>query len=366
MSLFCAFVLSSVNIISRNLNDGAKHDLKKQILQRDVQKSIIVHIFTQLGISEASDFAPFTSSYAQGRITPANEKLFSSSVSSVSAPAISSLPTNVAPKDRALSGSAISIVAPSKDKVVSDTFVSASAPTLPALSVSEMEAKKLDAIIIYSTRELEDLIRDVHPHFEGKETEFNWNPREDNIIKLRRITKGNAPKDYTTTYLVSIKGLLDGILKAVTSLRTTVSSNACHLVQDIARTCGPGLDSMVEIILQPLLKLCGATKTIAAETANRTIDTIFAHVTYNLRILQHIWSACQDKNVRPRSFATVWLKTIIDKHGHHRNTLEHANGLDLIEKCIKHGLADANPEVRESTRATYWAYWRFWPDRSEV
>ncbi|MCJ1395814.1 suppressor of tub2 mutation [Xylographa bjoerkii] len=357
---------STVIELFKNLNDGAKNDLKKQILQRDVQKSIVVHIFTQLGISETSDFAPASSSYAQGRSTPANEKVFGSSVSSVSAPSTSSLSTVMPSKDKVLNGSATDIGPPTKDRIASGTLVSMSAASIPALSASEMEAKKLDAIVVYSSRELEELFRDIHPHFEGRETEFNWNPREDNIIKLRRITKGNAPKDYTTTYLVSIKGLLDGILKAVTSLRTTVSSNGCHLVQDIARTCGPGLDSMVEIILQPLLKLCGATKTIAAETANKTIDTIFAYVTYNMRILQHIWSACQDKNVRPRSFATAWLKTIIDKHGHHRNTLEHANGLDLIEKCIKHGLADANPEVRESTRATYWSYWRFWPDRSEA
>ncbi|MCJ1386229.1 suppressor of tub2 mutation [Xylographa soralifera] len=357
---------STIIELFKNLNDGAKNDLKKQILQRDVQKSIVVHIFTHLGISEVSDFAPTTSSYTQGRATPANEKVFASSVSSVSTISNSSLSTVVPSKDKVFNGTTTVIGPPTKDRTVSGTLAGASAPSLPPLSASETEAKKLDAIVVYSNRELEELFRDIHPHFEGRETEFNWNPREENIIKLRRITKGNAPKDYTTTYLVSIKGLLDGILKAVTSLRTTVSSNGCHLVQDIARTCGPGLDSMVEIILQPLLKLCGATKTIAAETANKTIDTIFAYVTYNLRILQHIWSASQDKNVRPRSYATVWLKTIIDKHGHHRNILEHANGLDLIEKCIKHGLADANPEVRESTRNTYWSYWRFWPDRSVV
>ncbi|MCJ1431540.1 suppressor of tub2 mutation [Xylographa pallens] len=356
---------STIIELFRNLNDGAKNDLKKQILQRNVQKSIVAHILTQLGISEASDFAVTSSSYAQGRVTPANEKVLGNSVSSVSTLSTSSLSTVVPSKDTVFNGSITDIGPSIKDRIVSGTLASVSTP-FPALSTSEAEAKKLNAIVVYSNRELEELFRDIHPHFEGRETEFNWNPREDNIIKLRRITKGNAPKDYTTTYLVCIKGLLDGILKAVTSLRTTVSSNGCHLVQDIARTCGPGLDSMVEIILQPLLKLCGATKTIAAETANKTIDTIFAYVTYNLRILQHIWSASQDKNVRPRSYATVWLKTVIDKHGHHRHTLEHANGLDLIEKCIKHGLADANPEVRESTRNTYWSYWRFWPDRSDV
>ena len=236
----------------------------------------------------------------------------------------------------------------------------------PVISEAEKEAEQLDPIYVSGPRDLEDIYREMHPHFEGKESEGNWTLREKSIIKLRKITKGNSPSEYTTTYLLGIKGMLEGILKTVNSLRTTVSTNGCHLVQDIARAAGSGIDNMVEILLQSLIKLCGGTKTISAQNGNTTVNAILANVTYNVRLMQHIWNACQDKNVRPRSFATGWLKTIITKHSRHKSVLEHAGGLDLIEKCIKKGLTDANPGVRESMRPTYWAYWRVWQDKAEA
>ena len=206
----------------------------------------------------------------------------------------------------------------------------------------------------------------MHPYFEGKESEQNWLKREKSILRMRKITKGNAPQDFTTIYIGCIKGLLDGILKTVNSLRTTVCTIACHLVQDVARAVGPGLDSMVEILLQNLIKLCANTKKIAAAKGNDTVTTIMANVSYSMRLAQHIYGACQDKNAQPRIYACGWLKIIINKHGHHKSIIEHAGGVELIEKCLKAGLTDRDPNVRENMRPTYWAFARRWPEKSEV
>ena len=227
-------------------------------------------------------------------------------------------------------------------------------------------AEEVEPMYIDSARDLDDIFRDVHPHFEGKESEQNWSWREKSVQKLRRITKGNSPQDFTNAYLAGIKGLLDGILKTVNSLRTTVSANGCQLIQDIAKTVGSGLDSMVEILLQNLIKLCANTKKIAAANGDATVNAIVANVTYNVRITQHIWAACQDKNVQPRIYVTGWLKSIIAKYRHHKHSLEHGGSLDLIEKCIKAGLSDRDPKVRESMRPTYWAFARLWSERSET
>jgi len=232
--------------------------------------------------------------------------------------------------------------------------------------VSEQEAAQLDPMYVESPRDLEESFREMHPYFEGKECEGNWLKREKSILKLRKLTKGNALQDFSAVYLASIKGLLDGILKTVNSLRTTVCTIGCHLIQDIARVAGHGLDNMVEILLQNLIKLCASTKKIAAANGNDTVAAILGNVTYSIRLTQHIYAACQDKNVQPRSYACGWLKIIITKHGHHKSTIEHAGGLELIEKCLRAGLLDRDPNVRESMRPTYWAFARRWPDKSEA
>lgn len=234
------------------------------------------------------------------------------------------------------------------------------------MSVSEQEAVQLEPLYIESTRDLEDNFREMHPYFEGKESEQNWLKREKSILKLRKITKGNAPQELTAVFLAGIKALLDGILKTVNSLRTTVSTIGCHLVQDIARVCGSGIDNMVEILLQNLIKLCANTKKITAWKGNVTVTAIMANVSYHSRLTQHIYSACQDKNVQPRTFACGWLMTVITKHGHPKGVIEHAGGLDLVEKCIKAGLSDRDKGVREAMRPTYWAFARKWSEKSEM
>lgn len=240
----------------------------------------------------------------------------------------------------------------------------ATRPVTPAPPDNPPEA--VEPSYVNTSRELDEILRDMHYHFEGRESEQNWMKREESMTKLRRLIAGNAASDFSEQFLTGIRALLDGIIKAVTSLRTSLSKEGCSLVQDIARAYGPAMDPMVELLMQTFIKLTAATKKIASAQANTTVDTIIARVTYNARIMQHIWLACQDKNMQPRLYASGWLKTLLHKEAHHKNHVEHTGGLDLIEKCIKKGLADANPGVREKMRAAYWTFAGIWPAKAEA
>lgn len=230
----------------------------------------------------------------------------------------------------------------------------------------DSKPEHVEPMYVNTQRELDDIFRDIHTHFEGKETEQNWLKREESMTKLRKLLVGNAVADFHDSLLASLRGLLDGILKAVNSLRTSLSKEGCSLVQDMARIYGPGIDPMVEILMQNFIKLCGSTKKIASQQGNVTIDAIVSKVTFNARILQHIWAACQDKNVQPRTYATGWLQAVLKKEAHHKSHIEHGGGLDVVEKCLKKGLADPNPGVREKMRATYWTFSGIWPARAEA
>ncbi|KAK6828092.1 hypothetical protein PG987_011433 [Apiospora arundinis] len=200
----------------------------------------------------------------------------------------------------------------------------------------------------------------------GKETEQNWLKREESMTKLRKLIAGNVPQNFPDQFLASCRSMLDGIIKACMTLRTSLAKEGCALVQDIAITFGPGMDPMVELLMQTFIKLCAATKKIMSQLANACVDTILGRTTYNARIMQHVWGACQDKNVQPRTYTAGWLKTLINKESHHKHHLEHSGGLELMEKCIKKGLGDANPGVREQMRKTYWLFATVWPARAEA
>ncbi|PVH86028.1 ARM repeat-containing protein [Cadophora sp. DSE1049] len=307
---------NSVIALFQNAPNAAKSDLKKQLKNFNVRPAIVAAIVPHLGPGGHPE--PVEPELADIPTRPT----FSNSVSSMSG-------------------------------------------IRPSTPVPEAKVEHVEPSYVNTNRELEDTFRDMHPHFEGKESEANWLKREQSCTKLRRLNAGNAPSDFHDTFLAGIKGLLDGILKAVNSLRTSLSKEGCSVIQEVARTAGPGLDPMVEILLQNLIKLCGGTKKISSQNGNLTVDIIIGKVTYNIRIMQHIWLACQDKNVQPRTYATGWLKTLLKKEAHHKSHVEHTGGLDLIEKCLKKGLADANPTVRENMRSTYWAFALIWPARAE-
>lgn len=230
----------------------------------------------------------------------------------------------------------------------------------------DIKPEQVEPMYVNTQRELDDIFREIHTYFEGKETEQNWLKREESMTKLRKLLVGNAVSDFHDSLLAHLRSLLDGILKAVNSLRTSLSKEGCSLVQEMARIYGPGIDPMVEILMQNFIKLCGSTKKIASQQGNVTIDAIVSKVTFNARILQHIWAACQDKNVQPRTYATGWLQTVLKKEAHHKSHIEHGGGLDVVEKCLRKGLADPNPGVREKMRATYWTFSGIWPARAHA
>ncbi|PWY77449.1 hypothetical protein BO70DRAFT_372194 [Aspergillus heteromorphus CBS 117.55] len=230
---------------------------------------------------------------------------------------------------------------------------------------SSSDSEKVVPINVTSSRHIDDMVRTMSPHFEGRETEENWLHREKSVIDLRRLTHGNAPQAFPQAFIAAMKTLLDGIFKVVNSLRTTMSTNGCLLIQDLAKICSSKIDPMMEIIMQNLLKVCANMKKITAQNGNTTVDIVIGHVSFTHRILQHVSSASLDKNVQLRLYSTGWLRTLINRQAHHKSSIEHGGGLDLIDKGIKKCLSDANPAVREAVRSTFWTYHRVWPGRAD-
>ncbi|KHN94226.1 HEAT repeat containing protein [Metarhizium album ARSEF 1941] len=227
-------------------------------------------------------------------------------------------------------------------------------------------ADAVDPQYVNTNRELDDIFKEMAWFFDGKETEQNWLKREQSINTLRRLNAGNAATDFQDVFVSGLRAMLDGIIKTINSLRTSLSKEGCALIQEIAVSLGPAMDPMVELLMQTLVKLSAGTKKISSQMANVTVNTIISRVTYNQRLMQHIWGASQDKNVQPRTYATGWLKTVLKKEAGHKSHIEHTGGVDLMEKCIRKGLGDANPGVREKTRSAFWAFWGVFPARADA
>ncbi|OTA05047.1 hypothetical protein A9Z42_0056680 [Trichoderma parareesei] len=313
---------------------------------RDTAKSTVIELFKNAPGAAKSDLKRQLKNY---KVRPAIEQAIVKAL----APAG---PRSETPSDAAPAISRPALSAPS-------SFAASERPVTP---MAETPAESVEPQYVNTHRELDDILREMTPYFDGKESEHNWMKREQSIVTLRRLVAGNAPADFQDTFIVGLKALLDGIIKAINSLRTSLSKEGCSLVQEMAVAFGPAMDPLVELLMQTFMKLSANTKKISSQMANTAIDVIVSKVTYTPRIMQHIWGAVQDKNVQPRTYAAGWLITILKKEAHHKGHIEHTGGVDLIEKCIKKALGDANPTVREKMRACYWRYWTIWPARADA
>ncbi|KAJ6447139.1 STU1-like protein [Purpureocillium lavendulum] len=312
---------------------------------RDAAKSTVIELFKTAPNAAKSDLKRQLKNF---KVRPAIEQAIVKALAPTGGRP--DTPGDAAPPSRPALGASVSSVASER-------------PVTPAV---DTQAEPIEPMYVNTHRELEDMFRDMAWHFEGKETEQNWLKREQSMGTLRKLNAGNASSDFTDAFLVGLRGMLDGIIKAINSLRTSLSKEGCGLVQDIAITFGPGMDPMVELLMQTLVKLSAGTKKISSQLANTTVDTIISRVSYTPRVMQHVWGACQDKNVQPRLYSSGWLKTVLKKEAHHKSHIEHSGGVDLMEKCIKKGLGDANPGVREKMRSTYWAFWGVFPARADA
>ncbi|KAK7413709.1 suppressor of tub2 mutation [Neonectria punicea] len=315
---------------------------------RDAAKGTVIELFRDAPNTAKSDLKRQLKNF---KVRPAIEQAIVKELA----------PTSTRPETPAAE-----VAAPAPRPALSASVSSASAADRPITPGIDTKPEALEPLFVNTNRELDDIFKEMAWFFEGKESEQNWLKREQYVGKLRRLNVGNAPSDFADTFLSGIRSMLDGIIKTVNSLRTSLSKEGCALVQEIATTFGPALDPMVELLMQTFIKLSAGTKKISSQLANVTIEIILSRVSYTPRLMQHVWGACQDKNVAPRTYATGWVKTIIKKEAHHKSHVEHTGGVDLMEKCIKKGLSDANPAVREKMRSTYWAFWGVWPARADA
>lgn len=124
----------------------------------------------------------------------------------------------------------------------------------------------------------------------------------------------------------------------------------------------------METLLTRLLRMAGFTKKIIATLSQNVVDSILIHTSCHPRqSLPLLWAATQEKTVQARAFAVGHVKTFVDCHGlRSKHTIESAGGADILEKCVKKGLADQNPGVREQARLSFWSFEAVWKDRGRA
>lgn len=194
--------------------------------------------------------------------------------------------------------------------------------------------------------------------FEGKETERNWSAREKHIVTLRALLRGNAHTDFPTELVLCLKGLAEGLCKALVSLRTTLSVKLCQFVKECALLLHTHFDPLFELFTPTLIKLCSATKHLTSSNAHVAVSAIMGHCSYGAKILHKIQSASADKSSSTRTCCAFWLQLYIVRSDENGGMLNQ----EIVERILIRLLSDPNSSVRQAAKNTFWAFQSFAPE----
>ncbi|BFZ57192.1 suppressor of tub2 mutation [Savitreella phatthalungensis] len=232
------------------------------------------------------------------------------------------------------------------------------------IDMAGTEMEQLEPVMVHTPREVETEIASMIPAFEGKETEKNWMTREKYISHLRSLLRGNAVTDFPMVLLTNLRLVLDGILKTMASLRTSLCLASLQLVKDMAIVFGSQLEGIAETLLISLIRLTALTKKIASNAANVSVSVLLHRSQVWPRLVQQVIQTTTDKNVSPRLYAAGWVRILIETH--RTRAIADPAFADTIEKGIKRLLTDANAAVRDAARLCFGDFAYTWPDKAKV
>lgn len=107
---------------------------------------------------------------------------------------------------------AIVFAAPLLATLLAPLLAALSAPRLRGFSIHLYQEGRMDALNVSTRRQLEDLLQQMVPLFEGDETEQNWLVREKAVKRLQRLAWGDAPHRFPKVYVAGLNAFLTGDL----------------------------------------------------------------------------------------------------------------------------------------------------------
>ncbi|KAJ2617047.1 suppressor of tub2 mutation [Coemansia sp. RSA 1804] len=192
--------------------------------------------------------------------------------------------------------------------------------------------------------------------FAGRETEENWNQREKAVCLYRGIIWGNAAVEFHGDLATLLKEHIHELLKAVESLRTSLSSHAMGLCEDISIRLGPHVSTIVDVIVDALLKQCAQTKKIGAQRASKSLEVVYRHFPLRPKAIDTLRLRMSDKSATIRHAIVTVCSTVLRSHRTQLGLPDRRNTdvLTTIGGVTKAGVSDSQPSVREASRELFW------------
>nr|CAG8447584.1 15092_t:CDS:2 [Entrophospora candida] len=192
-------------------------------------------------------------------------------------------------------------------------------------------------------------VKNILELFQEKESETNWRNFEGALIRLIEITREGV-SHYETEYISGIKSLKQPIQNSILTERTKLSGTATELVEEISKSLGPNFDSLAELFVPDILKLCNRTNKLFGTRAYKCLETIIK-VSKLSSLIPKFREAMQSQSKLLKTNVAKLTLTILE---------EDVTGLENhivdLEWIIHLGVIDSTLEVRTASKKSFEVY----------
>ena len=125
--------------------------------------------------------------------------------------------------------------------------------------------------------ECENWQQQIIQHVILKENEDNWELKEKSLLKLNSLITTQLP----STQLIGLFKnfhFIEGYTKMINSLRTQLAVSACQTLVTIVQHVRADFEPFGEYFMNVLIKACGQTKKIVANSAAQTVKALIFDV----------------------------------------------------------------------------------------
>uniref|UniRef100_UPI00398F0BBF CLIP-associating protein 2-like isoform X3 n=1 Tax=Pristiophorus japonicus TaxID=55135 RepID=UPI00398F0BBF len=210
---------------------------------------------------------------------------------------------------------------------------------------------------IFSNRELEETLNKIREIL--SDDKHDWDQRANALKKIRSLLIAGAVEyDCFFQHL----RLLEGAFKlSAKDLRSQVVREACITVAHLSTVLGNKFDHSAEAIVPTLFNLVPNCAKVMATSGVATIRCIIRH-THVPRLIPLITSNCTSKSVAVRRRCYEFLDLLLQEWQTH--SLE--RHVTVLVETIKKGISDADAEVRQEARKTYWSLQNHFPAEADA
>lgn len=207
--------------------------------------------------------------------------------------------------------------------------------------------------------ECENWQQQIIQHVILKENEDNWELKEKSLLKLNSLITTQLP----STQLIGLFKnfhFIEGYAKMINSLRTQLAVSACQTLVTIVQHVRADFEPFGEYFMNVLIKACGQTKKIVANSAAQTVKALIFDVP-SVKYLQLFNNILSDKNPVLRAKGAEFFRDLVPKVNF--RALSKGPAIELFEDCLRKTLGDGNAIVRTIGYEVLDMYQLIWPDR---